>query len=101
MLNVLLPMAGISPLSEELGYPYPSPLVEICGVPLIQRVIENFTEFWRAQNHRGTNSMNPICTCLAITWIDQRGHATHFGAGLRYPHSGDFNDSCAARWVKA
>lgn len=44
MLNVLLPMAGLSPLSEELGYPYPSPLVEICGVPLIQRVIENFTE---------------------------------------------------------
>lgn len=47
MLNVLLPMAGISSLSEELGYPYPSPLVEICGVPLIQRVIENFTELGR------------------------------------------------------
>lgn len=44
MLNVLMPMASVSPLAEELGYPYPSPLVEICGVPLIQRVIENFTE---------------------------------------------------------
>lgn len=44
MLNVLLPMAGISPLAEELGYPYPSPLVEICGIPLIQRVIENLAE---------------------------------------------------------
>lgn len=44
MLNVLLPMAGISPLSEELGYPYPSPLVEIGGVPLIQQVIENLKE---------------------------------------------------------
>jgi dTDP-glucose pyrophosphorylase len=44
MLNVLLPMAGISPLAEEMDYPYPSPLVEICGVPLIQRVIENLNE---------------------------------------------------------
>ena len=44
MLNILLPMAGVSTLADELGYPYPSPLVEICGVPLIQRVIENFTE---------------------------------------------------------
>jgi dTDP-glucose pyrophosphorylase len=44
MLNVLLPMAGISPLSKELGYPYPSPLVEIGGVPLIQRVLENLSE---------------------------------------------------------
>lgn len=44
MLNILLPMAGISPLANELGYPYPSPLVEICGVPLIQRVVENLQE---------------------------------------------------------
>lgn len=44
MINLLLPMAGISPLAQELGYPYPSPLVEICAVPLIQRVIENFSE---------------------------------------------------------
>jgi dTDP-glucose pyrophosphorylase len=44
MLNVLLPMAGVSPLAEELGYPYPSPLVEICGVPLIQCVIDNLAE---------------------------------------------------------
>lgn len=44
MLNVLLPMAGVSPLAQELGYPYPSPLVEICAVPMIQRVIENLGE---------------------------------------------------------
>lgn len=44
MLNVLLPMGGVSPLAEELGYPYPSPLVEICGKPLIQRVIDNLAE---------------------------------------------------------
>lgn len=44
MLNVVLPMAGISPLADELGYPYPSPLVEICGIPLVQLVIENLKE---------------------------------------------------------
>ncbi|GAC1610787.1 MAG: glycosyltransferase family 2 protein [Aquirhabdus sp.] len=44
MLNVLLPMAGNSVLAAEMGYPYPSPLVEISGMPLIQRVIENLQE---------------------------------------------------------
>lgn len=44
MLNIVLPMAGISPIAEELGYPYPSPLVEINGVPLIERVINNLKE---------------------------------------------------------
>ncbi|OQS38635.1 glycosyltransferase family 2 protein [Chromobacterium haemolyticum] len=41
MLNVVIPMAGFSTLSNELEYPYPSPLVEIHGKPLIQHVIEN------------------------------------------------------------
>lgn len=41
MLNVILPMAGISTLSSELEYSYPSPLVEINGTPLIQHVIDN------------------------------------------------------------
>lgn len=41
MLNVVIPMAGLSTLSSELEYPYPSPLVEINGHPLIQHVIEN------------------------------------------------------------
>lgn len=41
MLNVILPMAGQSSLSSELEYPYPSALVEINGIPLIQHVIDN------------------------------------------------------------
>lgn len=41
MLNVVIPMAGLSNLANELEYPYPSPLVEIYGRPLIQHVIEN------------------------------------------------------------
>jgi dTDP-glucose pyrophosphorylase len=41
MLNIVLPIAGFSSLAKELEYPYPSPLVEINGKPLIQHVIEN------------------------------------------------------------
>lgn len=37
-------MAGLSSLAKELEYPYPSPLVEIQGVPLIQYVINNLCE---------------------------------------------------------
>jgi dTDP-glucose pyrophosphorylase len=41
MLNIVIPMAGLSSLASELEYPYPSPLVEIHRKPLIQHVIEN------------------------------------------------------------
>ncbi|WP_334120259.1 hypothetical protein [Limnobacter sp.] len=41
MLNVIIPMAGISKIADDLEYPYPSPLIEINGRPLIQLVIEN------------------------------------------------------------
>lgn len=41
MFNIVIPMAGLSTLASELEYPYPSPLVEINGQPLIQHVIEN------------------------------------------------------------
>ncbi len=44
MINIVIPMAGISPLADELGYPYPSPLVEIHSKPLIQHVINNLSE---------------------------------------------------------
>jgi dTDP-glucose pyrophosphorylase len=44
MINIIIPMAGLSPLSKELEYPYPSPLVEIQEVPLIQYVFDNLCE---------------------------------------------------------
>jgi dTDP-glucose pyrophosphorylase len=44
VINIIIPMAGLSPLAKELEYPYPSPLVEIQGIPLIQYVIENLCE---------------------------------------------------------
>lgn len=44
MINIIVPMAGLSSLAKELEYPYPSPLVEIQGLPLIQYVIGNLCE---------------------------------------------------------
>ena len=41
MLNIIIPMGGVSSLSSELDYSYPSPLIEITGRPLIEHVIEN------------------------------------------------------------
>lgn len=40
-INVILPMAGGSESSEPGLPPYPKALIEICGTPMIQCVIEN------------------------------------------------------------
>lgn len=44
MLNVLLPIAGTSALFDVRQYPYPVPLIEVLGKPIIQHVIENLRE---------------------------------------------------------
>lgn len=44
MIKVLLPIAGHSDVSEKMGYPYPSPLIELRGRPMIERVVENLRE---------------------------------------------------------
>ena len=41
MLNVLLPIAGASSFFDIKQYPYPVPLIEIRGRPMIERVIAN------------------------------------------------------------
>ena len=43
-INIVLPMAGISSLSKELDYPYPTPLVEINGKTLIELIISQFCQ---------------------------------------------------------
>ena len=40
MINIVLPMAGIKPFSEEM-FLYPLPLIDIKSKPLIQYVLEN------------------------------------------------------------
>lgn len=41
MLKIIIPIAGSSSLFINAGYAYPKPLIEINGVPMIQRVIED------------------------------------------------------------
>ena len=40
-LNVLIPMAGAGSRFEKAGYTFPKPLIEVCGKPMIQVVVEN------------------------------------------------------------
>ena len=44
MVNVLLPMAGSSNFFDPKLYPYPIPLVELAGRPIIEHVIKNLSE---------------------------------------------------------
>lgn len=41
MINILVLMSGSSQAFKDAGYAYPKNLVEIAGVPLVQRVIEH------------------------------------------------------------
>jgi dTDP-glucose pyrophosphorylase len=41
MINILIPMAGEGRRFKEAGYNLPKPLVNVAGIPMIQRVIEN------------------------------------------------------------
>jgi NDP-sugar pyrophosphorylase family protein len=43
MINFLIPLATSSKFFESSEYPYPVPLVEIFGKPMIQHVIENLS----------------------------------------------------------
>lgn len=40
-MNVLIPMAGAGSRFSQAGYTFPKPLVEVHGVPMIQKVVEN------------------------------------------------------------
>ena len=44
MINILIPMAGQSQFFPEAEYPYPKPLVEVCGKTIIEHVINNFSD---------------------------------------------------------
>jgi HAD superfamily hydrolase (TIGR01509 family) len=40
-MNVLIPMAGRGSRFEKAGYTFPKPLIDVCGKPMIQVVVEN------------------------------------------------------------
>lgn len=41
MLKIIIPLAGSSELFSSIGYFYPKPLIEVNGVPMIERVLNN------------------------------------------------------------
>lgn len=41
MLKIILPLAGSSDLFQKAGFPYPKPLIDINGKPMIEWVIES------------------------------------------------------------
>ena len=41
MLKIIIPLAGSSEIFHKAGYLYPKPLIEIKGIPMIQRVIDS------------------------------------------------------------
>ena len=43
MINVVIPMAGKGQRFIESGYDKPKPLIDVCGVPMIKRVIDSLT----------------------------------------------------------
>jgi len=46
-INILIPMAGIGSRFKTAGYVDHKPLIEVAGVPMIQRVIRNLTPRYR------------------------------------------------------
>lgn len=41
MLNILIPLAGPTPFFDSSEYPFPKPLIEIRGTPMIEHLIDN------------------------------------------------------------
>ena len=42
-MNILIPMAGAGSRFERAGYKLPKPLIDVCGKPMIERVIESLS----------------------------------------------------------
>ena len=51
MLNVLIPLGGKSEFFDAHDFPFPKPLIEVCGKPMIQIVIEDMAKIAAKQAH--------------------------------------------------
>ena len=63
MMQILVPMAGPSDFFKSDEYPFPKPLIEVGGRPMIQRVVEN---------------LQTIGPDLAFTFVVQQEHIARF-----------------------
>ena len=50
MINVVIPMAGKGQRFVEAGYDKPKPMIDVCGVPMIKRVIDSLTSKYNKCN---------------------------------------------------
>jgi len=87
-LNVLIPMAGAGSRFEQAGYTFPKPLIEVCGKPMIQVVVENLGFeanyiFVVQKTHREQynldamlNLITPGCTVVEVDEITEGAACT-------------------------
>lgn len=43
MINILIPMAGGTSFFDDANYYFPKPIIEVAGIPMIERVVENLS----------------------------------------------------------
>ncbi|HYX33213.1 MAG TPA: NTP transferase domain-containing protein [Oligoflexus sp.] len=76
-IHLLLPMSGQGTRFQKAGYAQPKPMIEVCGVPMIERLLSVFPNHWPAvaviaDNHAGTGikeklqSLRPGIEILSI-----------------------------------
>lgn len=44
-MKIVIPMAGLGSRFSKVGYSFPKPLIDVEGVPMIQRVVDNLNHF--------------------------------------------------------
>lgn len=64
-MNILIPMAGAGSRFQKAGYKNPKPLIDVCGKPMIRRVVDNLSFdgkhiFIVQKEHRGKFNLEEI-----------------------------------------
>ena len=87
-LNVLIPMAGAGSRFENAGYTFPKPLIDVCGKPMIQVVVENLNIdanyiFIVQKSHREKynldtllNLVSPKCSIVEVDGLTEGAACT-------------------------
>lgn len=87
-MNVLIPMAGAGSRFESAGYTLPKPLIDVCGKPMIQRVVENLNvdakfvflvqkaHEEKYQISQKLNSMNLDCSIVYVDGLTEGAACT-------------------------
>ena len=68
-MQVIIPMAGAGDRFKKAGYSQPKPLIDVCGKPLIERLLANFPKDWRfvfipSEEHLRTTNIKDVLLSL-------------------------------------